>query len=392
MTLLFVSGMFRSGTTTLARALNAHPAIACASDPMTELFKALRSEIAHDLGQDVPVMAPLTDYYYDPAGQAVFSTLMNEATLDRPLRVWSLEQLIERLVKRCTAYSGLLVPYLNRVNGATYREIVNSLLKQIRLAYGRDETQIVGFKEVWCNEFIPVLAHTYPSARFIIIQRDPRAVCASKKKQEEQYPWIFLGRQWRKLAAIHHILSSDPALENRLLGIRQENFLHAPEETTHHICDFLGIEWHPNIADPTAYKDGDGKPWRQNTSYGEGGQAFDRTAVERWRKVLTERETALIERICGPEMSLFDYEVTTPAEVRDASDLLVNPPRIPDSNLANWMRGIVPNDAATTASQIAVDTVRDTLLSAPFEEQASVPEDTVNAAFLSRRVLDDLNT
>ena len=48
---LYVTGMFRSGTTTLSRALNTHPEIAFASDPFLDLFKILRSDVAAELGQ-----------------------------------------------------------------------------------------------------------------------------------------------------------------------------------------------------------------------------------------------------------------------------------------------------------------------------------------------------
>ena len=40
---LFVTGMFRSGTTLLARSLGAHPKIISASDPYFEFFKHIRN-------------------------------------------------------------------------------------------------------------------------------------------------------------------------------------------------------------------------------------------------------------------------------------------------------------------------------------------------------------
>ena len=66
MTELLLISMFRSGSTTLARALNAHKEIAFASDPYLEIFKCLRSDIAEDLGITTPFSHPLDDYYFLP--------------------------------------------------------------------------------------------------------------------------------------------------------------------------------------------------------------------------------------------------------------------------------------------------------------------------------------
>lgn len=394
MKLLFTTGMFRSGTTTLARALNAHLNIACASDPMAELFKALRSEEASALGCSIPVMAPLEDYYFDATGQRLLRRLLFETTLERPFSVWNREQLLEQLQRRCTTYSGSLVPFLDEVEGNTYRELLDSLITQIRKAYGNSSTSITGFKEVWSTEFIPSLARGYPEAKFIIVQRDPRAVCASKNVREDKYPWIFLARQWRKLAALDYLLRTSKEFEGRILSVRQEDLLRHPEGTFRVICQFLDVTWDPAIADPSVYRDGDGNPWHQNTAYGEGKVGFDLAALERWRSVLSERETALIELICGPEMRLFGYES---ANIRAAHnrDLILDPPRIEDDLLAQWMNGVVSNDVVTTSARIAQEDIRGALMEADSADRSTTAEELVQSAFLARNVMDavcDLRT
>ena len=56
--------MFRSGTTLLARALNAHPSIACASDPMAPLFNSFRHDVASNKYRDSHGrFEPLGDYF-----------------------------------------------------------------------------------------------------------------------------------------------------------------------------------------------------------------------------------------------------------------------------------------------------------------------------------------
>lgn len=387
---LFMTGMFRSGTTTMARALNVHSGIAFASDPFNEVFKALRSEEAYKISQPTPVMAPLQDYYFDPEGQELLQRILWDIDLDTPLTVWSKAQLLERLRPRCETYSQALAPLLGSLEGGTYREILENLLGRVRAAYGKPETEVIGFKEVWSTEFIPAIARTWPETRFITVVRDPRAVCASKNVRDERYPWHFMARQWRKLAALDYLFGVLPELKDRVLQIRYEDFISAPEEVTQSICEFLDISWDPAMADPSAYKDGAGNPWYQNTSYGKADSGFDISALQRWRDVLKEKETRLIELMCGPEMALHGYEKETLQDGEADAELLLNPPTISEEEKAKWMRGVVPNDQVTASVEICQEKIRSVLLSQNVNGRQMVSANIVRASFLDRVVLNSL--
>jgi len=386
----FITGMFRSGTTTIARALNAHPAMAVAADPFAELFKALRSEEAQALGQRIPVMAPLDDYYFDPDGQALLNRLRNKTALDSPFKVWDRRSLMQRLKTRCETYSGTLVPLLDNMEGDTYRTILDSMLALVLEAYGGPRTEVVGFKEVWMTEFIPILARAWKDARFLVVERDPRAVCASKNARDERYPWVFLSRQWRKLAALDYAFRNDPSLRDRVLSIRYEDFITHPEEITKKICDFVGVPWHPDIADPGCYRDGRGEPWFQNTAFGQGKADFDTATINRWSSVLSDREIRLIELMCGPEMGLYGYECINNPPRLD-SEMIIDSPRIGDDEQARWMHGKVPNDPVKTAIQMAEEGIRAALLKVNSQHIQSVPEELIRAAFLDRRVFEEVS-
>ena len=45
----FISGMFRSGTTMIARMLHANPNIVCASDPFAPIFKSFRNNVCNEM-------------------------------------------------------------------------------------------------------------------------------------------------------------------------------------------------------------------------------------------------------------------------------------------------------------------------------------------------------
>mgnify|MGYP001218363097 CR=1 FL=1 len=76
---LLATGMFRSGTTLLARMLDSHPSICLASDPFAPLFKCFRDEIAYNLiGESFDINSPLNDYYFDQVQQNLFQAIQNQ--------------------------------------------------------------------------------------------------------------------------------------------------------------------------------------------------------------------------------------------------------------------------------------------------------------------------
>jgi hypothetical protein len=382
MTFLFVSGMFRSGSTLLARLLNAHPAICVASDPFAAVFKQFRCDVARGIGQDVAFAEPLHDYYFSPDGLTLFRAVQR-ASFDLSFDPAALPQLRERVRAGGEPYSPLLMPHLDALAGATYAELLEAMVALVRRVYGAGEPQVVGFKQVWTNEFVPALARTRHDARFVLIQRDPRAVAASKNVKDARYPWLFLARQWRKLAVLSWAYGHDrDLLRDRVLLLNYEDLVAEPEASCARICAFLGLELYPAMTDPARYVDGAGRPWRQNTSYGPGDTGFDRRSLERWRTILSPAERGMIDALCGPEMRLIGY----PSEA-DGTDWRRNPPRIADEHHAGWIKDLYPNDAASLAAALAQEDLRDRLLAASDAEVAATDADTVAGAFLLPQAL-----
>jgi LPS sulfotransferase NodH len=355
---LFVCGMFRSGTTLLGRVLNAHPCIAVASDPYLPFFKTLRSREAAALGLASAPDDPLDDYYFKRDQIRLFEAIQR-CSLDAQFDAVDLPALRQRLRAYGEPFSPLLAPHLDQVRGGTYRELFDSMLQLLAQYYDKPDSAYLGFKEVWADEFIPCLARAHPDAKFIQIVRDPRAVCASKNVTGERYTWLFMARQWRKLAALawqyQHAAGADVML------IRYEDLVSEPLRLAREICAWLEIEYAPQMADPASYVDGQGRPWKQNTSYGTGGQRFDNSGVDKWRSSLKPAELDMIETLSGPEMLLHGYR---PDRVRTTVDpaLLRDAPRIDDATLAAWARNYMPNDAASVSAEMNKEKLRYALL------------------------------
>jgi len=358
---LYVTGMFRSGTTTLSRALNTHPAIAFAADPFLDLFKILRTDVAADLGQSIPAGAPLANYYFD-AGEMLLYDALRVASLDRPFPQGQHAELLEASHQRCTSYSPSLAPYVSDISGTSYWDYVLAMHDRIGAAYGGPATAYTGFKEVWATEFLPHLLAADPDARAVTVVRDPRAVAASQNAKETKYPWDFLARQWRKLAGLGWNYSRHAAFAGRVKLLHYEDLILSPEATMRELCCFLELEWDPNVADPAAYDDGGGGNWVQNSTFGSAGAVFDASATTRWREKLEAAQAGYLDWLCSPDMQLLGYEAMDFSQRRTDAGWTVEPPRIAEAEQAEWMRGVIPADPLTARTNAATESLRKQLL------------------------------
>jgi hypothetical protein len=357
--LIFVTGMFRSGTTLIARMLNAHPNIAFASDPFARLFRAFRNEVGFRTfdPESIDTKAPLDDYYFFADKQRFMRAIQEE-----PLAVSAahadLVALRQDIANASRPFSPKIEPLLGQLTGDNFIELFRQGFDIINQAYGDANSLAIGFKEVWTTEFSRHILEAFPEAKVIHIMRDPRAVCASKNVTEAKYPWLFLTRQWRKLAALAWINVNDPAFKKRTRLIRFEDLLAQPVEHTHALCDFMEIPFHQNLIDPSSFVDGAGNPWHQNSSHFEGKQQFNRNSVDKWRKVLAPVEVQFIETICYPEMKVFGYESEYSSSPDWPLSLIFSPPHVQIADLARWIVPYSPQHSEDVTRELALEQMR----------------------------------
>lgn len=351
MTPFYIFGMFRSGTTSLARAINAHPDMSCASDPAAPLFKTFRSHVAERLGQDIPPQTPLQDYYDNAEGAALFTQIWDDATLSLPVSAGEREDLIAAMLPGCRSYSANLAAHLTDLKGETFQELLDDLLAMVASTYPSN-ARAVGIKEVWSNEFAPAILRSDPRAKVVIVVRDPRAVAASKNVLTEKYPWDFLARQWRKTSAVALALTRSKVFAGRVELLRYEDLAQRPDASLRGIVSFLGLDWSEDILDASKYRDGDGSAWKQNSSHGATTGSFNARSVERWRSILSREQQTLVELICHREMSALGYD---PETLAGFDQLCADPaaaPVIPFEQVAKWMDGQVDASAGHTQDSV----------------------------------------
>lgn len=377
---LFISGMFRSGTTLFARMLHTHDNIACASDPFRPFFNCLRDAVADDIAVSVDEFDPLGDYFADETEVELFDAVQ-QATLDQQFPYDVRDELYERIISHAEPFSPKITSQLDAIRGETFREVYDDLWSYVPAAYGDGDEQWEATKEVWTTEFTPVLADAYPNSKFLHIVRDPRAVCASKNvQQDSKYPWLFLIRQWRKLAILINQYSSQ--FHDRVQIVRYEDLVTSPQDTVTDICEFLDIEVDQRLLDPSNFVDGAGEQWLQNTSY-EGSQAsFNTNSVDKWNDVLTDQEVNYIEQLSYPEMKMYDY-VPENSQFGLCENLIFDPPRVPREELANWITEYYADWEYTDhTNAVGTEQIRQQLLTLPADRFEHVDDKLLKSYFL----------
>lgn len=378
-----ITGMFRSGTTLFARMLDSHPDIACASDPFRPFFNCFRDEVAEDIGVPTSPYDPLGSYFADADQHRLFEAVQN-SSFDRPFPIDESQRLLERIQERGEPFSPRIIKRLDELAGDRFVDVYDNLLNHVQPAYGTGEEHLLGTKETWSTEMVPALARPFPKMKFLLLVRDPRAVTASKNVNDDsKYPWLFLIRQWRKLATLAWHYDTAAPFADRVHMLTFEELVTSPEQTATSVCDFLDVEMGDRILDLTNYTDGEGNQWLQNTSYDDPDTSFDADAVDRWEEVHDQRTTSYIESLCYPEMELLDYE-TQEVDTSTLPDrFLISPPTVSLDEMADWIQPYYEDRTSMShQNDIALEQVRHALLRADREELTHVDDSVIAAYFL----------
>jgi hypothetical protein len=161
------------------------------------------------------------------------------------------------------------------------------------------------------------LIKTFPSAKAVVIVRDPRAVVASMLKMGEsdatqQAQILSYVRHWRKLAAFVFAFRMSPDLAERLLVVRYEDLVGQPEDHARRLCRFFGVDYDPSMVDVAGFYDPSRKAvWQGNSSYKASVGGVDADLANRWETYLAEPLVRLIDFLAGTDMRLLGYEPRT---------------------------------------------------------------------------------
>lgn len=241
----FIVGPGRSGSTLLYKTLSLHPQIGFLSN--YDVRFASMSLVPWIVERTLNSIPAKLNAWFDGSGGAYY--------LKRPL----IKKLVptpvegEQLLASCGLVDGKAVLAEGEVAARLSR--LFAVLRRRKLA------EVLLFKRTALNQSIPLLAKTFPNAKFIYLVRDGRSVSASLLKVEwwlnNRLPWAgfktpaqlqaegadptwIAARNWvAGVEYAEHGLSTVP--DARVFKLRYEDFLEQPSTICREICDFLGI-------------------------------------------------------------------------------------------------------------------------------------------------------
>lgn len=272
---IFLVGCPRSGTTLLQQMLDAHPDVAIAPETFFIRNFWLQQEKYGDLAED---------HNYD--------------------------QLVEDIVSLPEFQEMALNPEVYRAaawqSSRSYPLLLSLLLEQFA---DKRDVAIVGEKTPNHLLYLSILQRFFPTARFVHIVRDPRAVVASW----QTVPWTtgtLAGDAsvWRRYMSTAR--GCPIVLKPSLHTLHYEALIETPETTLKALCQFLQIQFEPAMLayyqQPSHTVNAKREPWKINSK-----KQLSQTSLSRWQSTLSDSMIAEIEAVVWPEMRHFGYSPIT---------------------------------------------------------------------------------
>lgn len=298
---LFITGIFRSGTTLLDKLLNSHDKIFIASQPYPELFYSTKSEFLKSKGiqRKYPFDPMLNEEQYrlkDFLEFLVKTKLTNEF----------LKDLQEQFLDDESDWIQFQLQELTREGDffTIHRQLINLMSK----VYRKADLTYTGSKEILCEEFVPYMA--IDGNKAIVVIRDPRDVISSlafgksRVYTGDYRPMLYALRMWRKSVAFAIASHNNPDF----MFIKYEDLAMKPNGTLKRITEFLGVDPFEEDAYVYGLEDQSGKSWAGNSSFGMKTN-IDSSSIGIHKSVLNAHQVKYIETICAPEMEYLGYKV-----------------------------------------------------------------------------------
>lgn len=300
---MFLTGCYRSGTTLLEKLLHGHQAMCVASQPFPILYHLAKERFLEErrLIRRYPLDHMFLEHDYSLEDLSSFLATFRVTEDD-----------LDNLFQRLTRYSrGLWTPEVLRfrslVKTGLFLDVQEQLHDLLPETLSKEAAQIVGSKEILCEEFAPFLLSS--GWRVALIVRDPRAMIASlsfgsrDNLTGSHRPILYSLRLWRKTVAVILAFQSEPSLT----WMRYEDLVEGPARTLNATTEWLGIGPYP----ANAFEDGihaqDGTVWRGNSSFRDQS-GVSTTSVAEPIALMPASTRRYIEMVCAPEMRVLGYE------------------------------------------------------------------------------------
>lgn len=318
----FGTGLARSGGGLYSMCLSTHPQMMVACCPNIELFRSYRNAMIRDLNNPslsaaCPPESPLQDWYGTEERLDLLYFLLESAQLDLRFDEAEWPSFLETSRRRGELETRDLAENYHMMKGKTYRDLFDNLLQIITDTRDCGNRKWIGFHETWVLDFFPLLARSFPYARFLIMFRDPRAIVYSMINIKNIDPLqvaqvLSYIRHWRKYAALALRYANDPQFADRLHITAHDLVLTRPHQTLAEICHSYQLDLDSRMLDTgNFFNYATGEIWSGNSSFEDKTEGISAHRALRWRDKLDPTVLAAIEYLCGPDLKLVGYPTFT---------------------------------------------------------------------------------
>jgi len=167
--------------------------------------------------------------------------------------------------------------------------------------------------------FVDVIADMFPGAKFIHVVRDPRAAVQSMNASSYySSETVFNALNWRTAIRDGRRLFRElrPVQE---LTIRYEDLVREPAPTLQSVCAFLDEAFEPSML--RFYETAD-QQMAHRIRTPSIKAPVTQSGLSKWRTRLTPAQVAVIEGLCGEEMSALGYKPETNVSAASVLGLL----------------------------------------------------------------------
>lgn len=158
-------------------------------------------------------------------------------------------------------------------------------------------------------QYAEEINHHFDAPKYIYLYRDPRDVTLSFTKAVigDKHPY-FIAKQWNKLQELC-IEQMTKSGSGTVFPISYEKLLDNPEEIVKQLCEFLNIEFSPNMLDFHTSKEAE-RSAKSSSLWENLSQPIKSNNSRKFLNELTTEEIQIIESICGDVMDILGYERT----------------------------------------------------------------------------------
>lgn len=264
MNTFFIAGVQRSGTTLLSVMLRKHP--------------------------DIHLEEQSISFRMITAFKSSYDLLPDHLETDR-------QDFYSRIIEN--DFEGRLARLIGEEHTRSYRDLRTLLQKSIEKKLSTTGTTVWGDKAPNLQNYLSDLLLLIPGAKIIHMVRDGRANAGSIARRS--YRNLSLSAQQWVDGNTFGLINRDYIGPENYLIVKYEALLDDPDATMREVCRFLSIPFTEAILDPADKEIPEEKRYVKSK--------IDRSKIDAFRKELSPAQIKKIERIQGPILREFGYEL-----------------------------------------------------------------------------------